>query len=181
MSEAGTCFINGVSLNAIIDIGATRSFISLDCANKLSLEVSSMTGSVVIDTPTNGSIVLFPESKESEDSRFMFVGQVEMSLRENDQVLMTYTSLRVESDVVDICDLRLKQEVEFAIDIVPGTSHVSMTPYRMSLSELSVLKKHLEDLLEKKFVRPSVSSWGAPTFLVNKKDATCGCGLIIGN
>nr|ABD28305.1 RNA-directed DNA polymerase (Reverse transcriptase) [Medicago truncatula] len=49
---------------------------------------------------------------------------------------------------------------------------VSMAPYRMSASELSELKKQLEDLLEKKFVRPSVSPWGAPVLLVKKKDGS---------
>jgi hypothetical protein len=47
---------------------------------------------------------------------------------------------------------------------------VSMTPYRMSVSELAELKKQLEDLLDKKFIRPSVSPWGAPVLLVKKKE-----------
>jgi len=38
--------------------------------------------------------------------------------------------------------------------------------------ELSELKKQLEELLEKQFVRPSVSTWGAPVLLVKKKDGT---------
>lgn len=50
------CFINGVSLVVIIDIGATLSFISLDYINKLNLEVSFMIGLMIIDTPTNGSV-----------------------------------------------------------------------------------------------------------------------------
>ena len=69
-------------------------------------------------------------------------------------------------------DVPLKREVEFAIDLVPGTRPMSMAPYRMSASELSELKKQLEELLEKKFVRPSVSPWGAPVLLVKKKDGS---------
>ena len=65
-----------------------------------------------------------------------------------------------------------EREVEFSIDLVPGTKPVSMAPYRMSASELAELKKQLEDLLEKKFVRPSVSPWGAPVLLVKKKDGS---------
>ena len=49
--------------------------------------------------------------------------------------------------------------MEFAIDLVPCTSPVSRTPYRMSASELGELKKQLEELLEKQFIRPSVSLW----------------------
>jgi len=60
--------------------------------------------------------------------------------------------------------------VEFAIDLVPGTSPISIALYRMSASELGELKKQLEELLEKQFIRPSVSPWGAPVLLVKKKD-----------
>ncbi|MCI71949.1 RNA-directed DNA polymerase (Reverse transcriptase), partial [Trifolium medium] len=47
-----------------------------------------------------------------------------------------------------------------------------MAPYRMSAAELEKLKEQLEELLEKRFVRPSVSSWGAPVLLVKKKDGS---------
>ncbi|MCI40023.1 RNA-directed DNA polymerase (Reverse transcriptase), partial [Trifolium medium] len=70
----------------------------------------------------------------------------------------------------DVSDVPPKREVEFTIDLVPGTSPISMVPYRMSALELNDLKKQLEELLEKKFVRPSVSPWGAPVLLVKKKD-----------
>ncbi|MCI77659.1 pol polyprotein, partial [Trifolium medium] len=70
----------------------------------------------------------------------------------------------------DILDLPPEREVEFSINIVPGTSPISMTPYRMSAVELEKLKEQLEELLEKRFVRPGVSPWGAPVLLVKKKD-----------
>lgn len=123
---------------------------------------------------------------ESTYSRFMFVGQVEMPLREDDQVLVMFASVRVERDVMandmsivcefpdvfyeDVYDLPPEREVEFAIDLVHGTRPMPMTPYQMSTSELGELKKQLEDLLEKKFVRPSVSLWGVPILFVKKKD-----------
>jgi len=57
----------------------------------------------------------------------------------------------------DIIDLPPEREVEFAIDLVPGTSPISIAPYRMFASKLGELKKQLEELLEKQFIRPSVS------------------------
>ena len=51
----------------------------------------------------------------------------------------------------EIPDVPPEREVEFAIDLVPGTKPVSMAPYRMSASELAELKKQLEDLLDKNF------------------------------
>lgn len=47
----------------------------------------------------------------------------------------------------DIRDLPPESKVEFAIDLVPNTSPVSVEPYRMFASEMSELKKQLEDLL----------------------------------
>ncbi|MCI43765.1 cellular nucleic acid-binding protein, partial [Trifolium medium] len=62
----------------------------------------------------------------------------------------------------DVSDVPPEREVEFTIDLIPGTSLISMAPYQMSASELKELKKQLEELLEKKFIRRSVSPWGAP-------------------
>ncbi|MCI50848.1 RNA-directed DNA polymerase (Reverse transcriptase), partial [Trifolium medium] len=72
----------------------------------------------------------------------------------------------------DVSDVPPEREVEFTIDLVPATGPISMAPYRMLASELKELKKQLEDLLENKFIRPSVSLWGAPVLLVKKKDGS---------
>lgn len=81
--------------------------------------------------------------------------------------------LQVVRDFPDgISDVPLEREVEFSIDLAPGTRPVSMAPYRMSVSELAKLKKQLEDLLEKIFVRPNVLPWGAPILLVKKKEGS---------
>lgn len=56
--------------------------------------------------------------------------------------------------------------MEFAIDLVLGTSLVSMALYRMFDLKLGELNKQLEKLLEKNFFRPSVSPCGAPMLLV---------------
>ncbi|XP_054817830.1 uncharacterized protein LOC129317542 [Prosopis cineraria] len=52
-----------------------------------------------------------------------------------------------------------EREVDFSIDLVPGTEPISKAPYRMSPSELAKLKKQIEDLLEERFIRLSVSTW----------------------
>ena len=65
-----------------------------------------------------------------------------------------------------------QREIEFAINIVPGATPASITPYRMAPLELKELKLQLQELLEKGFIRPSVSPWGAPVLFVKKKDGT---------
>ena len=66
----------------------------------------------------------------------------------------------------------LEREVDLAIEIVPGTVPMSRAPYRMAPTELKELKSQLEELLDKGFIRPSVSPWGAPVLFVKKKDGT---------
>ena len=63
-------------------------------------------------------------------------------------------------------------EIEFYIDLNPGTRPIFKAPYRMSLLELKELKVQLQDLLETFFIHPSISPWGAPVLFVRKKDGT---------
>ena len=64
------------------------------------------------------------------------------------------------------------REFEFAIDVVLGATPAFITPYRMAPMELKELKLQLQELLEKGFIRLSVSPWGAPVLFVKKKDGT---------
>ncbi|WVZ93923.1 hypothetical protein U9M48_039873 [Paspalum notatum var. saurae] len=61
------------------------------------------------------------------------------------------------------------RDVEFAIELVPGTAPVSKRPYRMAPDELKELKTQLQEQLDKGFIRPSSSPWGCPALFVEKK------------
>nr|GFB15641.1 putative reverse transcriptase domain-containing protein [Tanacetum cinerariifolium] len=58
------------------------------------------------------------------------------------------------------------REVEFNIELIPGAEPISKAPYRMDPIELKELKEQLQELLERGFIRPSVSPWGAPVLFV---------------
>ncbi|XP_028106251.1 uncharacterized protein LOC114305367 [Camellia sinensis] len=66
----------------------------------------------------------------------------------------------------------IDREIEFTIEVASGTQPISKTPYRMSPVEMKELKIQLQDLLDKGFIRPSVSPWGAPVLFVKKNDGT---------
>ena len=66
----------------------------------------------------------------------------------------------------DIVGLPPEREVEFTIDLIPGTEPISIPPYRMAPTELRELKAQLEELLSKGFIRLSISPWGAPVLFV---------------
>jgi hypothetical protein len=64
------------------------------------------------------------------------------------------------------------REVEFVIDLLPGTTPISKRPYMMSVEELKELKKQLTELQEAGYIRSSSSPWGALVLFVQKKDGS---------
>jgi len=60
----------------------------------------------------------------------------------------------------EIPGLPPKRDLDFTIELVPSAAPVSRAPYRMSVPELTELKMQLQELLDKKYIRPSVSPWG---------------------
>jgi hypothetical protein len=65
-----------------------------------------------------------------------------------------------------------KREVEFIIDLLPGTAPISKRPYRMYVEELKQLKKQLTELQEAGYIRLNSSPWGAPVLFEQKKDGS---------
>ncbi|XP_073056924.1 uncharacterized protein [Primulina eburnea] len=68
----------------------------------------------------------------------------------------------------DVSGLPPDREVQFVIDVVPGTTPISKAPYRMTPTEMKELKNQLQELLDKGFIRPSSSPWGPVLFVKNK-------------
>ena len=93
---------------------------------------------------------------------------------ENDLKLEYIPIVRDYPDVFpeDLPGLPPEREVEFTIDLAPGTTPISKAPYRMAPMELKELKIQLQELLDKGFIRLSVSPWGAPILFVKKNDGS---------
>ena len=64
------------------------------------------------------------------------------------------------------------RDVDLTIELFPSTSPISITPYRMEPIELQELKVQLQELLDKGFIRPSTSPWGASVLFAKKRDKT---------
>jgi hypothetical protein len=86
-------------------------------------------------------------------------------------------TIKVVSEFPDVFPEELpgmppERKVEFSIDLIPGTAPISKRAYRVSGPELVELKKQIDELLEKGYIRPSTSPWAAPVLFVEKKDGT---------
>lgn len=65
-----------------------------------------------------------------------------------------------------------EREIEFVIEFKPGISPIAKRPYRMGVKKLEELKVQLKELIDKGYIYPSASPWGAPVLFVGKKDGT---------
>ena len=64
------------------------------------------------------------------------------------------------------------RDIDFGIELHPGISPISMTPHRMAPVELQELRVQIQELLDKGFIRPSTSPWGASVLVAKKKGKT---------
>ncbi|XP_040967953.1 uncharacterized protein [Gossypium hirsutum] len=93
--------------------------------------------------------------------------QVNLDYAAKRVVLKTVKGYRTVKDFSDVFPDELPglppdREVEFGIELLPGTAPMSITPYRMALNELVELKAQIQEFLNRRFIRASVSPWGAP-------------------
>ena len=95
--------------------------------------------------------------------------QLELTERQSDYIAKLKAKYpRVYSEPSDMPPER--PGVDHAIDIIPGSSPPNIPPYRLTVEQLAELKKQLEALLAKGYIRPSVSPYGAPVLFAPKKD-----------
>ena len=142
---------------------------------------------VTLRTP-NEDEVIFISERSNHLSNVIFVATARTMVRKGCEAYLAYvidtvkarpsvSDIPTVSDFLDVFpdelpELPPHREIEFAIDVVTGATPASITPYRMAPLELNELKLQLQELLEKGFIRQSVSPWGAPVIFVKKKDGT---------
>jgi hypothetical protein len=63
-------------------------------------------------------------------------------------------------------------DIEFSIELLPDTAPIYKRPYGMNVKDLAELKKQIDELLSKGYIRPSSSPWWSPILFVDKNDGT---------
>jgi hypothetical protein len=131
----------------------TRHQVVLDIASRIA----------EIKSPIFGSFTLFLPSQDS--TRSCAFAMIELPLK---KILVVCEYADVFPD--ELPGMPPDRDIEFAIELQPGIAPISKRPYRMPPAELAELKKQLQELLDKGFIRPSTSPWGCPALFVKKKD-----------
>jgi hypothetical protein len=127
----------------------------------MSLDISSRT--VEIDSPKPESTIFYLPQRECIN--YYTYATTGIKLKDI-PIICEYPDVFLD----DLPGMPPYQDIEFIIELQPGTAPISKRSYRMPPNELAELKIQLQDLLDKGFIRPSASPWGCPAFFVKKKD-----------
>jgi hypothetical protein len=118
---------------------------------------------IEIDSPYYGATTLYLPQQEYFHSCVYATTDIKL---EDIPIVCEYPDIFPD----DLLGMPLDRNIEFIIELQPGTAPISKRPYRMPPNELAELKIQLQDLLDKGFIRPSASPWGCPALFVKKKD-----------
>jgi hypothetical protein len=129
--------------------------------NQLSLDISSRT--VEINSLEHEPTILYLPPRECVSSCTYAATGIKLK---DIPVVCEYPDVFPD----DLPGMPPDRDIEFIIELQPGTAPISKRPYRMPPNELAELKIQLQDLLDKGFIRPSASPWGCPALFVKKKD-----------
>jgi hypothetical protein len=131
--------------------------------HKVALDISSRV--VAINSPTIGYTPLYLPFKDGANpSAYVTITS------HLDEIPVVCEYLYVFPD--ELPGMPPDQDVEFVIELQPGTAPISKRPYRMPPKELVELKNQLQELLDKGYSHPSSSPWGCPALFVKKKDGS---------
>jgi hypothetical protein len=126
-------------------------------------------------------IVMLVSPSEKEVVTKLYLPELEEGayhhLSVDDKEANPIEEIRIVSEFLDVFLEELlgmppERKVEFSIELIPSTAPISKRAYLVSGLELVELKKKIDELLEKGYIRPSTSPWVAPELFVEKKDGT---------
>ncbi|XP_012461396.1 uncharacterized protein LOC105781401 [Gossypium raimondii] len=191
----GTFLIRNIPYTALVDIGSTHSYVACTVPGTLGTQFENIVSGITVISPLGQSI------KTIEDEEVAVIGErrgflsnvisalrAEKLVRKGCEAFLAYINIS-EAEGPSVGDVRTVKEfsdifpnelpglppnceVEFGIELLLGIAPVSTTPYRMAPKKLVKLKAQIQELLDRGFIRPSVSSWGVPVLFVKKKDET---------
>ncbi|GJW74886.1 putative reverse transcriptase domain-containing protein [Tanacetum coccineum] len=193
----GALFIFGRAVFVLFDTGATHSVISTKFASCFTMTPILLDHVLCISTPARITHVLL-STKSARithvyrdlplqfNDKIRSVNALPLDMCEFDIILGIdwlaahratihgHSLVSVFQDVFpeELPGIPPIRDVEFNIELIPGAEPISKAPYRMAPIELKELKDQLQELLERGFIRPSVSPWGAPVLFVKKKDSS---------
>ncbi|KAL0549531.1 hypothetical protein IC582_014016 [Cucumis melo] len=161
----GTILICNVPADVLFDPGAMHSFVSSIFLTKLNRMLEPLSEGLLVDL-----LPLELQRKWFSENQALLKWFLEREKLKPEDVPTVKEFLEVFPD--DLSGLPPDREIEFTIELLPGITPISQAQYRIAPNELKKLKMQLQELVDKGYIRPSVSPWGVPVLFVKKKDGT---------
>ncbi|XP_075475607.1 uncharacterized protein LOC142507056 [Primulina tabacum] len=203
----GQILLAGIATYALLNSGATHSFISKSFVKKLGIlpvavesgfrvtvpsgehMVSSSMCRTISIRPPEGKVFIFEAAQNNQMPHIIscmrarkliqkvcqgFLASIISASDIDSQSIEDVEVVKEFSDVFpeDVYDIPLEREVEFVIELMPGTKPIYKAPYQLAHAEMKELKDQIQELLDKGFIRPSFSPWGEPVLFVKKNDGS---------
>ncbi|KAI3690687.1 hypothetical protein L2E82_48891 [Cichorium intybus] len=182
----GIFTLNSILVYVIFDPGATHCFVSESLMSRLNVSLTPMDESLEVAV-ADGRYVWVSEHLEGCQLK-IYGTTFPIDLNKNITILSPDGEwIKIQGErpwlrmpVISFAQARSYElpwlppdrQVEFTIELVPGAAPVARAPYRLAPSEMVELRKQLEELLDRGFIRPNTSPWGAPILFVKKKDGS---------
>ncbi|WVZ93760.1 LOW QUALITY PROTEIN: hypothetical protein U9M48_039717 [Paspalum notatum var. saurae] len=149
--RTGLIVIDSVGINAILGMETLNKWgVKIDCASRI----------VHLTAPDGRKVEI------SASSPTGCLHQMEAKSTDGIRVVCDYPDVFLD----ELPGMPPDREIEFIIELLPGTAPIAKRPYRMAPIEKEEVKKNIDELLAKGYIRPSSSPWAFPVLLVEKKD-----------
>ncbi|GJX68148.1 putative reverse transcriptase domain-containing protein [Tanacetum coccineum] len=147
----GTFCLNNRYASILFDTGADRSFVSTAFSPQIDITPTALDHYYDVEL-ADGRIIGFP----------IFLAHVTMKEVEDKSEKERIEDVPIVRDFLDVFPedlpgLPLTRQVEFQIDLVPGTAPVARVPYRLAPSEMKEFSEQLKELSDKGFIRPKLN------------------------
>ncbi|GJU63225.1 putative reverse transcriptase domain-containing protein [Tanacetum coccineum] len=159
-----------------VPMGEIDVVIGIDWLSKYDAIISCQDKLIMIRTPSGGETFIYGERKKTSlaictyarAKRHLACGcqaylahiiDTQKSTPCLDNILVVWEFLDIFLE--ELPGIPPERQVEFRIDLIPGSTSIAKTPYRLAPSEMQEIMKQLQELLDKGFIHPSSFPWGA--------------------
>ncbi|KAH0678949.1 hypothetical protein KY284_020034 [Solanum tuberosum] len=154
---------------ALLDLGATLSFVTPYIEVNFRVNAETLSEPFSVSTPVGDPVIPRQVSRNYPTTVSLKVTSADLEeLEMSDPVVNEFPKVFPE----DLPGVPLEREIDFVKDLLPDTQPILIPPYIMASAELKELKEKLKDLLDKGFIRPSISPWGDPVLFMKKNEGS---------
>ncbi|WVZ94013.1 hypothetical protein U9M48_039957 [Paspalum notatum var. saurae] len=144
----------------VIDSVGIDVILGMETLNKWGVKIDCASRTVHLTAPDGQKLEI------SASSPTGYLNQMEVKPTDGIRVVCDYPDVFPD----ELPGMPPDREIEFVIELLPGTAPIAKRLYRMAPIEQEEVKKNIDELLAKGYIRPSSSPWAFPVLLVEKKD-----------